>query len=1279
MDTSCGESEIMSCSQACLARRMGVPAEQCRDVCAETKRSCSISLTGEEDDTPFPLQFSLCDGGCDKQSECNVPSDQGCEHACTSTELSECHAGSFGVQKGNSYLEFDYRSMAASKTVTYQAWVFAHDLSGWRAIRNEVGWSTGDVHWQFKNNKLEFSVRGASPTDQWFKYYFETNTWYHLSMVYADNKVLLYIDGELTETKSYKKQVSLKPTSLSRVGWWSGRQFDGLIRDVRMYHTALSAKQIANNYQTSATGPDSDNKLMYAFAMQGSAADQSDNIVGAAMKSAAFATADLSILEGEAPEPCPWKAEGDATALARLSMVPSEYQVEPPTISSDRVCSAVHECDFSHQFEELAPTQSSDRVCAELSVCRSTSVTEVAELVRESTPLLFNAARPSFDVSADGTSATRTTDWDWHWRVVTIGGWITTGRHEVTLLIGDKTSCPATGCNVAFGAIYEGAAVNVINQRFNHYSVSGFNQGTHGVEYLGNEWGVHYGDRLKSGQTVTIEINMDAREIRFAVDGVDQGVLSSNLPAKVKMAASMIYAESSLTIVDPKKIRTKLMYSRGSFGVYPKDGTFVGNEVPGVDGKFFNELFWNSHTGIIRRECLDCSQNTDMYFKRLTSPSSFNAFQHLLVTWSDKENVFGTDFDIYSSFGDALNDRNGWSTTGACNFNDENIAFPRDCGKHGTVAYTWTSSGNRYAHGMSRKNVRYSVLISDEIEHDGTERRALAPPVTAEFEAAEATTTSNRLCQPIQECATSEFEAVPPTAFSDRGCQTIATCSAVEYQVKAATKTSDTQCKPLTVCSEDFLESAPATSTSDRQCERVDDCAPINSCHELHGQCVDGVNQYTCLCGRGWEGEHCDCHPGLTYSPGMFDDDGFGDGRFNGLTSPCYPYKTCRAEVTFNAASTIECVNTYSQGVGIKDQAECSAYCSTDDECASYGMPGCYLFRSGSLLNEDLDVLGSIADSTNLVTNGDFNSGMSGWSEYKHSPRINGAHVHNFGSGHITGHLHGSCHHGSAGGIQTQIKTSAGTKYLLSVDAYSGNWNGANDDALQIYAGDLSVTDLTIGPQHHVNDKNKGNAKRVEYVFTAIEKTTTLVFYSPVGSCIDIDDIQVYSLSEENSRQVCTRPCASAMRVFRVDPINTANGCLMGRMSVGSVFGEDAAHTALNVRCEEVAPLVRANPAGDTGARVFSAAPDVPFVVDNSSGILTVGAQLSVAANELSEFSFVIEVADMGLGKQGPSGANARLDVLALLGPSATTTQSSNRNTPLARPTGSAPLLMHAF
>jgi hypothetical protein len=93
------------------------------------------------------------------------------------------------------------------------------------------------------------------------------------------------------------------------------------------------------------------------------------------------------------------------------------------------------------------------------------------------------------------------------------------------------------------------------------------------------------------------------------------------------------------------------LFSRGSYG---ETG----------DKDHFNTTYWaaiseSNKAPIIRREAVGASSSDhkDIYFKRKTNPSKFNAWENLVVKWTvDSTNELNKDFDIYSSLKDAMLD-----------------------------------------------------------------------------------------------------------------------------------------------------------------------------------------------------------------------------------------------------------------------------------------------------------------------------------------------------------------------------------------------------------------------------------------------------------------------------------------------------------------------------------------------------------------------------------------------------------------------------------------------
>jgi len=129
--------------------------------------------------------------------------------------------------------------------------------------------------------------------------------------------------------------------------------------------------------------------------------------------------------------------------------------------------------------------------------------------------------------------------------------------------------------------------------------------------------------------------------------------------------------------------------NQGDYGIPIKetDDAFkaaVGAEKTGEDFEPF----------IIRRVCDECvDSHIDIYYKRFTPvPSDMNFLNLFMNAWNDKNNKLGIDFNLYSTYEDAVagvaKDPNAWKV---CNFNYGNIGFPRDCGPHGYVGNQWNS------------------------------------------------------------------------------------------------------------------------------------------------------------------------------------------------------------------------------------------------------------------------------------------------------------------------------------------------------------------------------------------------------------------------------------------------------------------------------------------------------------------------------------------------------------------------------------------------------------
>ena len=115
----------------------------------------------------------------------------------------------------------------------------------------------------------------------------------------------------------------------------------------------------------------------------------------------------------------------------------------------------------------------------------------------------------------------------------------------------------------------------------------------------------------------------------------------------------------------------------------------------------FNFAYQRARSGIIRRQCQGChDSHKDIYYRRITDKMNFDAYEYMMVTWSNQNNLLNRDFTLHSSLLDAVTGSNPWSF---CNFNDRGIGFPRDCGPRGYVAHQWNSRTRG-----GQKDIRYS-------------------------------------------------------------------------------------------------------------------------------------------------------------------------------------------------------------------------------------------------------------------------------------------------------------------------------------------------------------------------------------------------------------------------------------------------------------------------------------------------------------------------------------------------------------------------------------------
>jgi hypothetical protein len=106
----------------------------------------------------------------------------------------------------------------------------------------------------------------------------------------------------------------------------------------------------------------------------------------------------------------------------------------------------------------------------------------------------------------------------------------------------------------------------------------------------------------------------------------------------------------------------------------------------------FRALFAASPNKIIYRYCEMCNeQHQHIFYRRLTAvpgPETLNFLDLFLNNWVSKQNTLGVDFDLYSTYADALAQTNKWLF---CNYDSPRVGFPRDCGRTLQSNCQWNS------------------------------------------------------------------------------------------------------------------------------------------------------------------------------------------------------------------------------------------------------------------------------------------------------------------------------------------------------------------------------------------------------------------------------------------------------------------------------------------------------------------------------------------------------------------------------------------------------------
>ena len=105
----------------------------------------------------------------------------------------------------------------------------------------------------------------------------------------------------------------------------------------------------------------------------------------------------------------------------------------------------------------------------------------------------------------------------------------------------------------------------------------------------------------------------------------------------------------------------------------------------------FNKAFAKSASKMIVRVCSTCTgPHKFIVYKRLTPvPAGMSLMNNLVKSWMSANNELAKDFNLYSSWKDAVAGTNPWQY---CNYDDTRVGMPRDCGPTGAIGNQWITA-----------------------------------------------------------------------------------------------------------------------------------------------------------------------------------------------------------------------------------------------------------------------------------------------------------------------------------------------------------------------------------------------------------------------------------------------------------------------------------------------------------------------------------------------------------------------------------------------------------
>lgn len=152
----------------------------------------------------------------------------------------------------------DYMSVAANASLdttgdwSFSSWFYADDLGGYKAIAAK---RTGGNNWQFASNGTKLDLYAPWGTTTSGSTTLSTGQWYHVAFtveVGESDGIKLYVNGS-AESNTGNATASGNDANYGFTFGWNtrpARYFNGKIDEIAMFHSALSASDISDIYNS---------------------------------------------------------------------------------------------------------------------------------------------------------------------------------------------------------------------------------------------------------------------------------------------------------------------------------------------------------------------------------------------------------------------------------------------------------------------------------------------------------------------------------------------------------------------------------------------------------------------------------------------------------------------------------------------------------------------------------------------------------------------------------------------------------------------------------------------------------------------------------------------------------------------------------------------------------------------------------------------------------------------------------------------------------------------